>query len=94
MENDETSIIHGIVTKDGLFDGTVITATDEIYIEPTARYSHLLHTNTVSVQDHHHYHHHTIAYRSSDVVIPSSALLRSCTSEHLIENNPSTFIQP
>ncbi|XP_020711523.2 disintegrin and metalloproteinase domain-containing protein 10-like [Athalia rosae] len=38
LEDDETALVHGVVTSDGLFDGTVSTSREEIYIEPAGRY--------------------------------------------------------
>ncbi|XP_053986021.1 disintegrin and metalloproteinase domain-containing protein 10-like [Hylaeus anthracinus] len=87
LEDDENSSVHGIVTEEGLFDGTIFTASDEIYIEPASRYSPLVchrqdgerndATDTV--------HHHTIAYRSVDVSVPRPNGY-PCASEVLREN--------
>ncbi|XP_043289218.1 disintegrin and metalloproteinase domain-containing protein 10-like [Venturia canescens] len=76
LEDDENSSVHGIVTSDGLFDGTVITASgDEIYIEPTRRFVPLKQRDTNDDEDHERHDnqvisHHTIAYRSIDVARP------------------------
>ncbi|CAD1480584.1 unnamed protein product, partial [Heterotrigona itama] len=87
VSDDENSSVHGIVTEEGLFDGTITTASDEIYIEPTSRYVPLVchrqdgedKDTTDSV------HHHTIAYRSVDVEVPRRDGY-PCASELLREN--------
>ncbi|GJQ82949.1 hypothetical protein Trydic_g5949 [Trypoxylus dichotomus] len=38
LEDDDTATVHGIITRDGLFDGTVFTAADDFYVEPVGRY--------------------------------------------------------
>ncbi|XP_076544396.1 disintegrin and metalloproteinase domain-containing protein 10 isoform X2 [Osmia lignaria lignaria] len=87
LEDDENSLIHGIVTEEGLFDGTIFTASDEIYIEPASRYAPLVchrqdgeHKDTTDTM-----HHHTIAYRSMDVNV-SHHTGYPCASELLREN--------
>ncbi|OAD59782.1 Disintegrin and metalloproteinase domain-containing protein 10 [Eufriesea mexicana] len=86
-EDDENSSVHGIVTAEGLFDGTISTASDEIYIEPASRYAPLVchrqdggDKGTTDAM-----HHHTIAYRSVDVSVPLSNGY-PCASELLREN--------
>ncbi|XP_076644543.1 disintegrin and metalloproteinase domain-containing protein 10 isoform X2 [Halictus rubicundus] len=87
LDDDENSSVHGIVTEDGLFDGTIFTASDEIYIEPVSRYAPLVchkldgqeQDTTDAMQ------HHTIAYRAADV--DTSRLNHpTCASERLREN--------
>ncbi|KZC07718.1 Disintegrin and metalloproteinase domain-containing protein 10 [Dufourea novaeangliae] len=84
FSDDENSLVHGIVTEEGLFDGTIFTASDEIYIEPVSRYSPLVchrqdgdETDTTDAVQH-----HTIAYRSVDVSIPPR---NECASERFRE---------
>ncbi|XP_017885545.1 disintegrin and metalloproteinase domain-containing protein 10-like [Ceratina calcarata] len=87
LEDDENSTVHGIVTEEGLFDGTIFTASDEIYIEPVSRYAPLVcqrqdgdDRDTTDAM-----HHHTIAYRSADVSFPPRDS-HPCASELLREN--------
>lgn len=65
-------MVQGVVTKDGLFDGSVVTRFEEYYIEPTSRY---LNKNEDTSPPY-----HSIAYRTSDVTIPPHA---SCASHQL-----------
>ncbi|XP_072760043.1 disintegrin and metalloproteinase domain-containing protein 10 [Anoplolepis gracilipes] len=69
---DESAIVQGVVTKDGLFDGSIVTRFEEYYIEPTSRY---LNKNEDTSPPY-----HSIAYRTSDVTIPPRA---SCASHQL-----------
>ncbi|XP_043509413.1 disintegrin and metalloproteinase domain-containing protein 10-like isoform X2 [Frieseomelitta varia] len=87
LEDDENSSVHGIVTEEGLFDGTISTASDEIYIEPTSRYAPLVcHRQDGEDKDTTDaVHHHTIAYRSVDVNVPRRDGY-PCASELLREN--------
>lgn len=79
--------MHGIVTAEGLFDGTISTASDEIYIEPASRYAPLVcHRQDGGDKDTTDaMHHHTIAYRSVDVSAPLTNGY-PCASELLREN--------
>ncbi|KAK2575767.1 hypothetical protein KPH14_007153 [Odynerus spinipes] len=104
LEDDENSFVHGIVTSEGLFDGTIFTASDEIYIEPASRYSTSSSSSPTSSDCHRSStveqsdrcesnsedprHHHTIAYRSRDVTVPPT---QSCASEllHRTDRNRS-----
>ncbi|XP_076396323.1 disintegrin and metalloproteinase domain-containing protein 10 isoform X3 [Megachile rotundata] len=88
VDEDENSSVHGIVTEEGLFDGTIFTASDEIYIEPASRYAPLVchrqdgeHQDTTDTM-----HHHTIAYRSMDVNVSHHSGY-PCASELLRENS-------
>lgn len=49
--------MHGVLTENNLFDGSIITPTENYYIEPAARYSSELPDNGI----------HTIVYKTSDV---------------------------
>ncbi|XP_034948232.1 disintegrin and metalloproteinase domain-containing protein 10-like [Chelonus insularis] len=80
LEDDESSLVHGVITEDGLFDGTIITTTDEIYFEPTKRYKRLVQTEVDKMN------HHTIAYRSSDVATPTFTLSQPFHNQNLVEN--------
>ena len=55
--DDENSHVHGILTSDNLFDGTIATQFEDYYVEPSLRYSTDLHKNGV----------HSIVYKLSDV---------------------------
>ncbi|XP_043265918.1 disintegrin and metalloproteinase domain-containing protein 10-like [Colletes gigas] len=95
---DENTLVQGIVTEDGLFDGTVVTAFEEYYIEPTSRY---LNTGEDTSPPY-----HSIAYRASDVLTPQRSL--PCASHRLHretvagsllreksqENDSRTFYEP
>ncbi|XP_015116247.1 disintegrin and metalloproteinase domain-containing protein 10 isoform X2 [Diachasma alloeum] len=80
LEDDENSKVQGIITENGLFDGTVITAADEIYIEPATRYARLVRRNAdVS--------YHTIGYRANDIATPVAArMIRQYGTGGLIED--------
>ena len=67
------AVVQGLVTDDGLFDGTVVTRFEEYFIEPTSRY--LPEVEDTSPP------YHTIAYRASDVMTPSHPL--RCASHDL-----------
>ncbi|GAB1860021.1 ADAM10 endopeptidase [Camponotus japonicus] len=69
---DESAMVQGVVTKDGLFDGSIVTRFEEYYIEPTSRY---LNKNEDTSPPY-----HSIAYRTSDVTTPLHA---SCASHQL-----------
>uniref|UniRef100_A0A182Q4H0 Uncharacterized protein n=1 Tax=Anopheles farauti TaxID=69004 RepID=A0A182Q4H0_9DIPT len=67
--HDEHSHVHGVLTSDNLFDGTVVTNLEQYYIEPAARYSpelerrHGVHTviyklSDVKIHQNHHHGHH------------------------------------
>ncbi|EFN71583.1 ADAM 10 [Camponotus floridanus] len=65
-------MVQGVVTKDGLFDGSIVTRFEEYYIEPTSRY---LNKNEDTSPPY-----HSIAYRTSDITNPPHA---SCASHQL-----------
>ncbi|XP_053679448.1 uncharacterized protein LOC128730426 [Anopheles nili] len=80
VEDDEHSHVHGVLTSDNLFDGTVVTNLEQYYIEPAARYSpelerrHGVHTviyklSDVKIHQNHHGHHRPLR---ADVVNPPS----------------------
>lgn len=56
VDHDD-SIVHGILTENNLFDGSIITPTENYYVEPASRYSNQLIDNGI----------HTIVYKTSDV---------------------------
>lgn len=53
----DDSIVHGILTEGGLFDGSILTPSESYYIEPASKYSDELTKNGI----------HTIVYKTSDV---------------------------
>lgn len=57
FSDHDDSIVHGILTENNLFDGSIITPTENYYIEPASRYSDELTSNGI----------HTIVYKTSDV---------------------------
>ncbi|KAJ3627368.1 hypothetical protein MTP99_014750 [Tenebrio molitor] len=60
LEDDESASVHGIVTKEGLFEGTISTAIEDYYVEPVGRYLRPNETKQPSPF-------HSIVYKSSDV---------------------------
>ncbi|XP_011641764.1 disintegrin and metalloproteinase domain-containing protein 10 isoform X2 [Pogonomyrmex barbatus] len=70
---DESAVVQGVVTQDGLFDGSVVTRFEEYYIEPTSRYLNKNEDTSPS--------YHSIAYRTSDVTAPPHPL--PCASHQL-----------
>ncbi|XP_017889847.1 disintegrin and metalloproteinase domain-containing protein 10-like isoform X2 [Ceratina calcarata] len=70
---DENALVQGVVTEDGLFDGTVVTGFEEYYIEPTSRYLNKEEDTSPP--------YHSIAYRASDVLTPRRTF--PCASHHL-----------
>ena len=72
----DASAVHGILTKDGLFDGHISTPLEEYYIEPASRYF----TNTKNVkkkkdsdQPQQGPLFHSVIYKASDVVHPTAS---------------------
>lgn len=61
--DDTAAHVHGILTADHLFDGTIATATETYYIEPAARYSTIAASSSV----------HSVVYKVSDVLHPHTA---------------------
>lgn len=82
FSEDENAVVQGVVTDDGLFDGTVVTGFEEYYIEPTSRY--LPGDEDTSPP------YHTIAYRASDVMTPPSP--RRCASHDLHQGTLSESV--
>ncbi|KAL0132759.1 hypothetical protein PUN28_000474 [Cardiocondyla obscurior] len=93
---DESAVVQGVVTQDGLFDGSVVTRFEEYYIEPTSRY---LNKNEDTSPPY-----HSIAYRTSDVTTPPHPL--PCASHQMQKgslrdsfdryryNNSQAFYEP
>lgn len=74
---DESATVHGLVTSEGLFDGTVSTPTEHYYIEPVSRYL----SSNQSGEPPPTF--HSIIYKDSDVVQPQSASSTPCASQRL-----------
>ncbi|XP_067137690.1 disintegrin and metalloproteinase domain-containing protein 10-like [Centruroides vittatus] len=74
LEDDEDSIVEGVLTSEGLFDGVIHTAYDDFYIEPSARYF-------LQPRDF-----HSVIYKHSDVMY--RALNSTCFS-HLQHTSSS-----
>ncbi|XP_050421429.1 disintegrin and metalloproteinase domain-containing protein 10 [Adelges cooleyi] len=70
LEDDERTSVKGVVTADGLFDGTISTSTEEYFVEPSSRF--VDHGPVLP--------YHSIVYRMSDVARPKST---GCRSEEL-----------
>lgn len=71
LSDDEVSHVYGVITAEGLFDGTIWTPTEEYYIEPLSRY------------DVKHPSMHSVIYRRSDVEHPQDNGDTPCAS-HLL----------
>lgn len=76
-------MVQGIVTEDGLFDGTVVTGFEEYYIEPTNRYLNKEEDSSPT--------YHSIAYRASDVLTPRRSL--PCASHQLHQSATHDFTE-
>ncbi|XP_055587566.1 disintegrin and metalloproteinase domain-containing protein 10 isoform X2 [Uranotaenia lowii] len=59
IDGDERSHVYGVLTRDNLFDGTIVTPLEQYYIEPAARYGPEMERHGV----------HTVIYKLSDVRI-------------------------
>ncbi|CAG4918191.1 unnamed protein product [Colias eurytheme] len=72
LEDDETSHVYGVITAEGLFDGTIWTSTEEYYVEPISRYN-VDHPNM-----------HSVIYRRSDVDHPHNNRDTTHCASHLL----------
>lgn len=61
--DEETAEVHGIITAEGLFEGTISTALEDYHVEPVRRY-----LNSQEMKDPPAF--HSIVYRASDVQDP------------------------
>lgn len=69
--------MHGILTENNLFDGSIITPTENYYIEPASRYSNELTDNGI----------HTIVYKTSDVhMLPHQMQQKTTTIDKPFSN--------
>lgn len=71
--DDDSVSVRGVITADGLFDGTITGAADEYFVEPSSRYADGVATLP----------YHSIAYRLSDVSNPMRGAGGGCMSEAL-----------
>uniref|UniRef100_A0A0K8SE87 ADAM10 endopeptidase n=4 Tax=Lygus hesperus TaxID=30085 RepID=A0A0K8SE87_LYGHE len=71
LEDDESAEVRGLVTEDGLFDGTITTASEVYYVEPVTRY---LSPGEPEPG------YRSVVYRLRDVVTPKT---ETCASEAL-----------
>ncbi|XP_050669328.1 uncharacterized protein LOC126968374 [Leptidea sinapis] len=72
LEDDESSHVYGVITAEGLFDGTIWTASEEYYVEPLTRYNF------------EHPSMHSVIYRRSDVEHPDDNRNASNCASHLL----------
>ncbi|XP_052740543.1 uncharacterized protein LOC112043461 [Bicyclus anynana] len=72
LEDDDSSLVYGVITADGLFDGTIWTPTEEYYVEPLSRYD----VNHPSM--------HSVIYRRSDVEHPHAIHDNPHCASHLL----------
>ncbi|CAH2071712.1 unnamed protein product, partial [Iphiclides podalirius] len=72
LEDDETSHVYGVITADGLFDGTIWTGNEEYYVEPLSRYN-MEHPSM-----------HSVIYRKSDVQHPQREAGAQPCASHLL----------
>ncbi|RZC39549.1 hypothetical protein BDFB_002186, partial [Asbolus verrucosus] len=75
---DESASVQGIITKEGLFEGTISTAVEDYHVEPISRYLSPNETKQPSSF-------HSIVYKSSDVRDPRKGA--PCASHLLHLNN-------
>ncbi|XP_032513009.2 uncharacterized protein LOC116766975 [Danaus plexippus] len=72
LEDDDSSHVYGVITAEGLFDGTIWTQNEEYYVEPLSRY------------DIEHPSMHSVIYRRSDVEHPHANSETSHCASHLL----------
>lgn len=65
ISDDENAIVHGVITEDNLFDGSIHTNSEHYYIEPAHKYSSNLNARGI----------HSVVYKTSDVHQPPSSAL-------------------
>ncbi|XP_059610319.1 uncharacterized protein LOC132257444 [Phlebotomus argentipes] len=71
LEDDENAHVHGVLTSDNLFDGTISTNVETYYVEPARKYSKALDDAGI----------HSIVYKLSDVKSHPSLHAEHCASE-------------
>lgn len=75
--DDESSTVHGLITSEGLFEGTITTPSDEYHIEPLSRYLNSKDSKSPAT-------YHSIVYKTSDVQDPRKG--QPCASHQLHQN--------
>ncbi|KAG5884890.1 hypothetical protein JTB14_019377 [Gonioctena quinquepunctata] len=78
LEDDETAVVQGLITSEGLFEGTISTALEDYHIEPVSRY--LTDENTKEPSF------HSIIYKASDVQDPRKGQFCASHRLHLDRN--------
>lgn len=86
ISDDENSYVHGILTSDNLFDGTISTNTDHYYVEPASKYLKELDSRGI----------HSVVYKLSDVNLmtthPNNALDVESNKKNNSDNNNKSKI--
>ncbi|XP_072400630.1 disintegrin and metalloproteinase domain-containing protein 10-like [Diabrotica undecimpunctata] len=77
LEDDGDSVVHGLITKEGIFEGTIFTASEEYHVEPVSRYLSQKSMQKPSF--------HSVIYKASDVHDPRKG--QSCASHRLHQNS-------
>ena len=91
VSDDDSASVHGIITKEGLFDGTISTQFESFFVEPISRYFRPNETRQTP-------YFHSILYKLTDVENPSlhvpcaSQLLQA--NKHSRENVRHTYSKP
>lgn len=80
VSDEDNSLVQGIVTSEGLFDGTIFSKGEIYYVEPISRYTPSKHQHQISTSTPEKI--HTIIYKTTDVKIPPS-LNNTCASQIL-----------
>lgn len=84
ISDEENSSVQGIVTDEGLFDGTIFSKNEIYYVEPIARYRPSSNQHQYgSSWPQHARGVHTIIYKTSDVEVPPSFRNHPCASQSL-----------
>lgn len=73
LSDDDSAIVHGVITSEGFFDGSISTTLDDYYIEPVSRYF----TNQTNSSPFFH----SIVYKATDVINPKGNNV--CASQEL-----------
>lgn len=77
IADDDKAVVSGVMTADGLFDGSISTQLEDYYIEPISRYMSARNTAPT---------YHSIIYRASDVLRPKAACGRVHSGEPVDPN--------
>ncbi|XP_039290316.1 disintegrin and metalloproteinase domain-containing protein 10 isoform X2 [Nilaparvata lugens] len=72
LQDEDDAVVKGVVTSDGLFDGTISTRLDDYFVEPVSRYLDAFPATPAAF--------HTVVYRGSDVRWPAAT---KCASQRL-----------